>query len=58
MLLAIGVGVFFLTQAALAADDSTVSGKLDEVLKNQQEILRKLDEVRQEVEIVKVRATR
>lgn len=42
----------------LLADDSGVNAKLDRVLDNQAEILKQLEEVKKEVEIVKVRATR
>ncbi len=42
----------------LFADDSGLNTKLDRVLSNQEEILKQLEEVKKEVQIVKVRATR
>ena len=42
----------------LYADDATISAKLDRVISGQEEILKKLEEVKEEVQIVKVRATR
>ena len=39
------------------AEGGSDSSKLDQVLRNQQEILQKLDELRAELAVVKVRAT-
>lgn len=51
--------LLFLTPPLLAADVAVQNqGKLDTVLANQQEILRQLDEIKKELQIVKARATR
>ncbi|MBI3315365.1 MAG: hypothetical protein HYZ87_00085 [Candidatus Omnitrophica bacterium] len=49
-------GVLLLCRAALA-DDGFVSQKLDRVLQNQERILKTLDEVKEELQVVKVRAS-
>jgi len=40
------------------AASGAVMGKLEEIIKNQQIILQKLDDIKQELEIVKIRATK
>ena len=42
----------------LLADDASINARLDRVISGQEEILKKLEEVKEEVQIVKVRATR
>lgn len=52
---------FIFSHQALFADgaemSSGVSGKLDQVIQAQDKILAKLDEIKAELEVVKVRAT-
>ena len=43
---------------AAPAEDTGVLRRLDAVLKNQEIILKKLGEIREQVEVVKIRATR
>ncbi len=54
------VSIVFLlvfSKSLALADDGVNSQKLDQVLQNQKEILQKLDEVKAELQIVKIRAT-
>ena len=43
---------------ALFAQEVALLTKLDQVIKNQEEILKQLAEIKKEVEVVKIRATR
>jgi len=62
------VGMFFvglsITQNADSSEakgdppNTTVKAKLDEVITNQQQIIAKLDEIKSELQIVKIRASR
>ena len=63
-----GLCLFFLSFTAFAdenqvsaanpSDNQSVSGKLDRIIDTQAEILKQLDEVKAELEIVKIRASR
>ncbi|NQT95190.1 MAG: hypothetical protein HQ572_01955 [Candidatus Omnitrophica bacterium] len=46
------------TASAEDKDSSAIAGKLQTVIDNQQEILAMLDEMKKELNIIKVRATR
>lgn len=51
-------GLFSLTALPHAkADDSAVASKLDQLQSNQAQILKELDEIKAELEIVKVRVS-
>ena len=50
--------VFSKEKQAPALDTSKIVRKLDEVLANQAEILKKFEEIKQELAIIKVRASR
>jgi peptidoglycan hydrolase CwlO-like protein len=55
------VMTFFAANSRLAASDDSPTGlnaKLDRVLNNQEQILKKLDDITAELKIVKIRATR
>jgi len=47
----------FASQTAAFADEAALSSKLDQVLKNQEQILNELQTIKSELAIVKVRAT-
>ncbi len=44
--------------AAQKAQTASVEKKLDQILATQKEIIQKLDELKQDVDVVKIRATR
>ena len=50
-------GFLLLSASASFADDGANALKLDQVLQNQNQILQKLDEIKSELQIVKVRAS-
>jgi len=52
-----GMVSFLLLCRAVSAEDGLASQKLDKVLENQERILKKLDEVKDELQVVKVRAS-
>ena len=45
------------SRASGGSDDQKVEGKLNEIVENQQKILKRLDEIMEELKIVKIRAT-
>ena len=52
------VVAFIFSYKALFADgDSAVSQKLNQVIQNQEKILRELDEIKSQLEVIKVRAS-
>lgn len=54
----LGLAAVNLFARAPEATLNSLSGKLDQVMKTQGDIIRKLDELKTEVNIVKIRATR
>jgi hypothetical protein len=57
----LGSLVFYNTKTTSAEDQAVpaaITAKLDQILQNQETILQKLDDIGQELNIVKVRATR
>ncbi len=61
VIIALGVSIFNdarITQAAEKDSLNDVVVKLDQVIKNQQEMFKRFDAVMEELKIVKVRATR
>ena len=52
------LGLFFIMALPLAhADDAALDSKLDQLQKNQEQILKELDEIKAELQIVKIRAS-
>jgi peptidoglycan hydrolase CwlO-like protein len=61
LVIIIAVMTFFVADSKLAANDDSSIGlnaKLDRLLSNQEQILKKLDDITAELKIVKIRATR
>ena len=54
---ALVLGGILTFQAAAGADEAAVTAKLDEIVKTQNEILRQLGEIKEELNIVKIRAS-
>jgi hypothetical protein len=61
LIVAIVVMAFFVANSKLTANDDSSLGlnaKIDRLLSNQEQILKKLDDITAELKIVKIRATR
>jgi hypothetical protein len=61
LVMVISVATFFIVNTRLAANEDSAAGlsaKIDKVLANQQQMLKKLDDITAELKIVKIRATR
>ena len=57
ILILLVVAFIFSGKALFAETDSAVSQKMNQVIENQEKILRKLDEIKTELEVIKVRAS-
>ncbi len=54
---ALFAGLLFLGVGTLRADDVQSNAKLDQVLQKQDEILKALSEIKEELQVVKIRAS-